>query len=219
MDKKDVFEQMRVAIMEGRGEEASQIAASAAGKIDPLEIIDESMMPAMKTVGDRFGKGELFLPEMLEAAEAWNEAMKILKPKILENGRRIAKVGTVVIGTVQTDIHEIGKNIVANMMTASGFEIHDVGIDVPPSRFVEKAEEVDADMIAASAIMTTTMPYQRDIIDYLEAKGLRDKYLVMVGGGVVNQEWADEIGADGYGELASDAVEVAKRLLSRRRAG
>ncbi len=219
MDKKDVFEQMRVAIMEGRGEEASQIAASAAGKIDPLEIIDESMMPAMKTVGDRFGRGELFLPEMLEAAEAWNEAMKILKPKILENGRRIAKVGTVVIGTVQTDIHEIGKNIVANMMTASGFEIHDVGIDVPPSRFVEKAEEVDADMIAASAIMTTTMPYQRDIIDYLEAKGLRDKYLVMVGGGVVNQEWADEIGADGYGELASDAVEVAKRLLSRRRAG
>jgi corrinoid protein of di/trimethylamine methyltransferase len=216
VEKTGAFEKMRTAIIGGHSEEAAQIAKSMAGQIDPLEMVNEGMMPAMKTVGDRFSSGEFFLPEMLEAAEAWNEAMKILKPIILEKGERIAKVGTVVIGTVQTDIHEIGKSIVANMMTASGFEVHDLGIDVSPSKFVERAEEVKANIIAASAIMTTTMPYQKDVIDYLKAKGLRDKYIVLVGGGVVNQEWADEIGADGYAELASDAGNLAERLLAER---
>lgn len=216
MTKEEVFEKMRSALIDGNKEEAYELARSAVEVIDVLEIINEGMTPAMKIIGDRFGNGEIFLPEMLEATDAWNEAMKVLKPKILESGKSIEKSGTVIIGTVQTDIHEIGKNIVTNLMTISGFEVHDLGIDVTASKFVEKAEETNADIIAASAIMTTTMPYQQDIIDYLKAKGLRDKYIVLVGGGVVNQEWADEIGADGYGELASDAVEVAKRLLSKR---
>lgn len=216
MDKKEVFEAIRGAIIDGSGAEASRIAQSALEEIDPLDMVNEGLMPAMNTVGERFGRGELFLPEMLEAAEAWEETMKVLKPKMLEKEESILKVATVVIGTVQTDIHEIGKNIVAYMMTASGFEVHDMGIDVPASKFVEKAEQVDADIIAASAIMTTTMPYQKDIIDYLEARGLRNKYIVLVGGGVVNQDWADEIGADGYGELVSDAVDVAKQLLAER---
>jgi len=102
-------------------------------------------------------------------------------------------------------------------MTASGFEVYDVGVDVPAAKFAERAEEVQADIIAASAIMTTTMPFQKDLIDYLKANGLRDKYIVMVGGGVVNQEWANRVGADGYGELASDAVNVAKGLMTERR--
>jgi len=216
MTKEEVFEKMRSALTDGNKEEAYELARSAGEEIDVLEIINEGMTPAMKIIGDRFGNGEIFLPEMLEATDAWNEAMKVLKPKILESGKSIEKSGTVVIGTVQTDIHEIGKNIVTNLLMISGFEVHDLGIDVTASKFVEKAEEANADIIAASAIMTTTMPYQQDIIDYLKAKGLRDKYIVLVGGGVVNQEWADEIGADGYGELASDAVEVAKRLLSKR---
>lgn len=211
-----MFEAIRGAIIDGSGAEASRIAQSALEEIDPLDMVNEGLMPAMNTVGERFGRGELFLPEMLEAAEAWEETMKVLKPKMLEKEESILKVATVVIGTVQTDIHEIGKNIVAYMMTASGFEVHDMGIDVPASKFVEKAEQVDADIIAASAIMTTTMPYQKDIIDYLEARGLRNKYIVLVGGGVVNQDWADEIGADGYGELVSDAVDVAKQLLAER---
>jgi trimethylamine corrinoid protein len=135
----------------------------------------------------------------------------------LEKGKKLDKAGTVVIGTVQTDIHEIGKNIVASLMTASGFEVYDVGVDVPAAKFAERAEEVQADIIAASAIMTTTMPFQKDLIDYLKANGLRDKYIVMVGGGVVNQEWANRVGADGYGELASDAVNVAKGLMTERR--
>jgi len=151
------------------------------------------------------------------AADAWEEAMKILKPKLMASGASIKKQGTVVIGTVQTDVHDIGKNIVANLLTSAGFDVHDVGSDTPATEFFNKAEEVGADIIAASAIMSTTVPYQKDIIDLLESKGLRDKYIVMVGGGVVSQEWADKIGADGYGELASDAVDVAKKLVAKKK--
>ena len=118
---------------------------------------------------------------------------------------------------MQTDIHEIGKNILVNLLTPAGFEVHDLGKDVSASKFLEQAEAVGADIIAASAIMTTTMTYQRDIFEHLRASGLRDKYIVLVGGGVVNQKWADEIGADGYGETAVEGVRLAKELLTRRR--
>ncbi len=217
MDKKKALESIHRAIIDGDAAQASEIAKTISEEIDPLEIVNAGMMPAMKTIGERFDAGEVFLPEMLQATEAWNEVMKILKPIILKRGLTLEKAGTVVIGTVQTDIHEIGKNIVANMMTASGFDVYDVGVDVPPAKFAERAEEVKADVIAASAIMTTTMPFQKDLIDYLKANGLREKYIVLVGGGVVNQGWADQIGADGYGELASDAVAVARRLVAERR--
>jgi corrinoid protein of di/trimethylamine methyltransferase len=217
VDKKEALESINRAVSDGETAEAAKIAKIISEEIDPLEIVNEGLMPAMKTVGDRFSCGEIYLPQMFHATEAWNEVMKILKPKILEKGQQLERVGRVVIGTVQTDIHEIGKNIVANMMTASGFEVYDLGVDVSPAKFAERAEEVRADLIAASAIMTTTMPFQKDLIDYLKANGLRGKYIVLVGGGVVNQEWANKIGADGYGELASDAVNVAKRLIAERR--
>ncbi len=217
MDKKGMFKKINQAIMRGEADETVKLVKTIVGEVDPLEIVNEGMTPAMKTVGEKFGCGEIFLPEMLQATEAWNEAMKILKPKILEKGKKLTKVGTVVIGTVQTDIHEIGKNIVANLMTASGFEVHDIGVDVHAAKFVERAEEVQADIIAASAIMTTTMPYQKDIIDHLKSTGCRKKYIVLVGGGVVTPEWANRIGADGYGDLASDAVKVARKLLAERR--
>lgn len=217
VDKRKDLERINQAVIGGDGAEASKIVKVLMDAVDPLEIVNQAMMPAMKTVGERFSCGEIYLPEMLRATEAWNEVMKILKPKILQKGKTLKKVGTVVIGTVQTDIHEIGKNIVAHIMTASGFEVHDLGIDVPPAKFVERAEEVRADIIAASAIMTTTMPHQKDLIDYLKSNGLRRKYLILVGGGVVNQAWANRIGADGYGELASDAVAVARKLLAERR--
>ena len=207
------------AIVSGDKERSSQLVEEALREIDSLTIIQRGMMPAMEMVGDRFSHGEIFLPEMLMATEAWNEAMKLLKPKMLEAGESIGKIGTVVIGTVQTDVHEIGKNIVATLLGTAGFEVHDLGVDIPASKFIGKAEEVDADIIAASAIMTTTMTYQRDILEHLMARGLRDKYIVLVGGGVVNQKWADEIGADGYGETAADGVRVAKELLTRRRGG
>ena len=212
----DTLKEIEEAIVRGNKERSTQLVEELLSRIDPLSIIQGGMTPAMEKIGDRFSCGEIYLPEMLMAAEAWNEAMKLLKPKMLEAGESIGKIGTVVIGTVQTDVHEIGKNIVATLLGTAGFEVHDLGVDISASKFIGKAEEVDADIIAASAIMTTTMTYQRDILEHLTASGLRDKYIVLVGGGVVNQKWADEIGADGYGETAVEGVRVAKELLSRR---
>jgi corrinoid protein of di/trimethylamine methyltransferase len=215
----DTLKGIEEAIVRGDKDRSTQLIERALGAIDPLTIIQGGMMPAMEKVGDRFSCGEIFLPEMLLAAEAWNEGMKLLKPRMLAAGEDIGKIGTVVIGTVQTDVHEIGKNIVATLLSTAGFEVHDLGGDISASKFIQKAEEVNADIIAASAIMTTTMTYQRDILEHLVASGKRDKYIVLVGGGVVNQQWTDEIGADGYGETAVEGVRVAKELLSRRRGG
>ncbi len=215
----DTLKGIEEAIIRGDRERTIQLVEGTLGKIDPLTIIQGGMKPAMEKVGDRFSSGEIYLPEMLMAAEAWSEAMNLLKPKMLAEGESVGKIGTVVIGTVQTDVHEIGKNIVATLLSTAGFEVHDLGVDISASKFIAKAEEVDANIIAASAIMTTTMTYQQDILEHLMASGLRDKYIVLVGGGVVNQRWADEIGADGYGETAVDGVRVAKELLSRRRGG
>ncbi|MFQ5840978.1 MAG: B12-binding domain-containing protein [Thermodesulfobacteriota bacterium] len=217
MNGDDILKGIEEAIVCGDKEQSTRLAERALGEIDPLTIIQGGMTPAMEKVGSRFSCGEIFLPEMLMATEAWNEAMKLLKPKMLAAGESVGTKGTVVIGTVQTDVHEIGKNIVATLLGTAGFEVHDLGVDISASTFIQKAEEVGADIIASSAIMTTTMTYQRDILEHLMASGLRDKYIVLVGGGVVNQQWTDEIGADGYGETAVDGVRVAKELLSRRR--
>jgi len=219
MEEQVLFGKLTQAVIEGDSEQLVQLVQGAIDTTDPLSIVEEAMMPGMTEIGNRFSQGEAFLPELLMAAEAWEEAMKIIKPKLLAAGDSIEKQGTIVIGTVQTDIHEIGKNILANLLTIAGFDVYDIGYDAPASKFAAKAEEVGADIIAASAIMSTTVPYQKDIIDLLESKGLRDKYLVMVGGGVVTQEWADEIGADGYGELAFDAVEEAKKLIANKKKG
>jgi len=217
MENKELFGKMTEAIIEGDSEELVRLVEHAIEKVDPLEIVEKGMAPGMTEVGSKFGEGQVYLPELLMAAEAWEEAMKIIKPKLLAIGASMKKTGTVVVGTVQTDIHEIGKNILANLLTTAGFDVHDVGCDVPATKFLAKAEEVKADIIAASAIMSTTIPYQKDVIDLLKSKGLRDKYIVLVGGGVVTQEWADKIGADGYGELASDGVELAKKLVLKKK--
>lgn len=219
MSTDETLKEIGEAIVRGDKEQSSRLVENALGEMEPLTVLQRGMMPAMKIVGDRFGSGEIFLPDLLMAAEAWKEAMRLLKPRLLESGENVAKIGTVVIGTVQSDVHEIGKNIVVTLLNTAGFEVHDLGVDIPASRFIGKAEEVNADIIAASAIMTTTMTYQRDILDHLIASGLRDKFIVLVGGGVVNQRWADEIGADGYGETAVEGVRLAKELLTKKRGG
>ncbi len=217
MEDKQLFGKLSQAVIEGDSEGLVQLVRGAIDTVDPLAVVEKGMAPGMTEVGNKFSEGEVYLPELLMAAEAWEEAMKILRPKLAAAGAEIERRGTVVIGTVQTDIHEIGKNIVANLLTPAGFDVYDIGFDASATKFLDKAEEVGADIIATSAIMSTTVPYQKDIVDLLESKGLRDKYMVMVGGGVVTQEWADQIGADGYGELASDAVEVAKKLVARKK--
>lgn len=214
MKEQELFGKLTQALIEGDSEQLVRLVQGAIDTTDPLRIVEKAMMPGMTEIGNRFSRGEAFLPELLMAADAWEEAMKIINPKLAAAGASVEKRGTVVIGTVQTDIHEIGKNILANLLTTAGFDVHDVGYDAPASKFTAKAEEVGADIIAASAIMTTTVPYQKDIIDLLKSKDLRDKYIVMVGGGVVTRQWADEIGADGYADLAFDAVELAKELIA-----
>jgi len=186
-------------------------------KEDPLKIIQDAMIPAIRNVGDMFGRGEIFLPEMLMAAETFQSGMKVIEPKLVASGRRIEKIGKVVFGTVLNDIHEIGKNIVITLMRTHGFEVYDIGANVSPITFVEKAKDVGADIIAMSALMTTTMTYQKDVIDYLREEGERDKYIILVGGGPVDNEWAEKIGADGTSDTAPGAVELAERLILERK--
>jgi len=202
-------------VASGKEEVLAAVKDALRRKVTPSDIIDRGLLPGMREVGERFARYEIYLPGLMLAAQAWEEAMKVLEPELSAAGATRKKVGRVVIGTVMGDIHSIGKNIVAIMLKMNGFELFDLGVDVPASRFVEKAKEVDADIIAASALMTTTMPQQKSIVEYLQATGERDRYRVLVGGACTNQEWADSIGADGYGRTAGDAVTVALDVLSR----
>ena len=217
MSDKPIFEQLYNAIIAGDRSGLEQTVGDALkGGTPPSDIIEKGMSPGMKEVGERFARYEIYLPEMMMAAEAWEGAMKILEPKLLEAGTERKKVGRVVIGTVKGDIHSIGKNIVGAMLKMNGFEVFDLGVDVTASTFVTKAEEVSADIIAASALMSTTIPQQKSIIEHIEARGARDKYRVLVGGGSTTQEWADSIGADGYGRTAGDAATLAMKVISQK---
>ena len=184
--------------------------------IDPIKVMENGITKGLRIIGDKYERGELFIMHLIAASEAVKKALtEVIEPKILESkeGRRSA--GKVVIGTVSGDIHDIGKNIVAAMLFVEGFEVHDLGKDVPCERFLQKALEVEADIIAMSALLSATMSEQRRIVEALVAEGIRDKLKVMVGGAVVTEEWSRQIGADGYGENAVEAVRVAKRLLGR----
>ncbi len=204
------------SVIDGDEDRAREFAKKAVDAgIDPLTAIKEGLMNGMKVVGDRFARLEIFLPEVLLAADAMKAALEILEPLIVKEEREKLTLGKVVIGTVQGDIHDIGKNIVAMLLKANGFEVYDLGRDVPIDEFINKAEEVGADIIAISTLLSTSMPYMEDVIRLLKDRGLREKYKVMVGGGPVTREFAEEIGADGYGDNAEEAVEVAKRLLGR----
>ena len=186
--------------------------------LDPLKVIQEGFSRGMQIVGDKFSTLEYCLPEVMMAADAMNAATEILKPRLLKIHEGESQ-GIIVLGVMQGDIHDLGKNIVKIMLEAAGFTVHDLGNDTPVRRFIEKAEEVGADIIAASAILTTTMSYMPDIPAMLSELGLREKYMLMLGGAPVIEQWALEIGADGYGEDAVEAVEVAKRLMQIKRGG
>jgi len=217
--EKEALDAISVAVQEGDADKLVSAVTAALENLPPLDIIRNGMMIGLKKIGDMFGSGEIFLPEMLMAAEAFQEAMKVVEPKLIESGQTIESSGKVVFGTVVTDIHEIGKNIVITLMKTNGFDVLDLGANVSPTTFVAEAEKYGADVIAMSALMTTTMTYQKDTIDYLKEKGLRDKYIVLVGGGPVNPEWAEQIGADGSSDSAVGAVELATRLITNKRGG
>ena len=181
---------------------------------DPKEILNEGLLSGMMIIGAKFKNNEVFVPEVLVAARAMNAGLTVLEPKLVEVGNE--PVGKAVIGTVQGDLHDIGKNLVVMMLKGAGFEIHDIGVDVEPAVFIDKAEEVGADVICMSALRTTTMPKMQDCIDQLNEKGLRDKYIVMVGGAPVNDSFAEQIGADYYTPDAATAAEVAKKAVTEK---
>jgi trimethylamine corrinoid protein len=210
--KQGILEKLRAAVVAGDDTKVKELVQQAIqSNVDPLEVIEQSLIPGIREVGDKFENMEVFLTNMMMSADAMKAGMNILLPRIPKD--KIPKRGTVVAGTVKGDIHEIGKNVLTALLTANGFDVHDIGSDVQASAFVRKAEEVNADIIAASALMTTTLPGQKDILDYLESTGKREKYVVIVGGGPTTAEWAEEIGADGYAETAVDGVKLALRKL------
>jgi trimethylamine corrinoid protein len=217
MGQQEILENLTAAILEGDNDKAVENAKAALSMgIDPLVAVEQGLSRGMVTIGERFESGDAYLPELLMAADTFNAAMGILKPEIEAQKKSMAKVGTVLLGTVKSDVHNIGKNIVGSILETHGFNVVDLGIDVPSLTFIQKAQQVKADVIALSSLMTTTMPGQKEVIDTLKEMNLRDRYLVVVGGGPVNQQWADRIGADGFGASAVQAVEVIKGLLSRK---
>jgi corrinoid protein of di/trimethylamine methyltransferase len=186
------------------------VQASLAEGKSPQDIIDESMIPAMEAIGKEFEAGRVFVPNLLLSARAMKSALDILKPLML--AEQSTSLGTVVIGTVKGDLHDIGKNLVASMLEGRGFKVINLGTDVSKERFIEAAKENNADIIACSALLTTTMDYMKDVVDAVRDSGLGFK--VMIGGAPVTAEFAASIGADGFSTNANEAVEVAKRLLS-----
>ena len=211
MEKEQLIKEAAKSIIDADKAKAEELAKSAiAAGMDPLEVIDEGFSVGIAKVGDLFGRGELFLPELILSAEAMKVATDILSAALPQGAK---KRGKVVMGTAQGDIHDIGKSMVVSFLQANGFEVYDVGRDVEMQKFIDKAQEVDADIIGMSALLTTTMSGQKTLIEELKKAGLRDRFKVMVGGAPATQRWADRIGADAYGVDAADAAEKAMKLL------
>jgi corrinoid protein of di/trimethylamine methyltransferase len=182
--------------------------------MEPLTVINDGLIPGMDIAGEKFAQGEYFLPHLLIAAKAMQGAMAMLEPELQSREQQRQSLGTVVIGTVLGDIHEIGKSLVGTMLSVNGFEVHDLGVDVTKEAFIESVKKSQADILGMSALLTTTMVGQREVIESLVESGLRDRVKVIVGGSPVSQNWADSIGADGYAADAMAAVKLVNRLMN-----
>lgn len=211
-----VIQEISELLQKGRAKQVKTLVEQALDEgIEPKEILNEGLLAGMMIIGAKFKNNEVFVPEVLVAARAMNAGIVILEPKLIEVG--IEPVGKAVIGTVKGDLHDIGKNLVTMMLKGAGFEIYDIGVDVEAKAFLDKAEEVCADVICMSALLTTTMPNMKDVIEVLEEKGVRQKYLIMVGGAPVNESFAKQIGADYYTPDAATCAEVAKKAVEERK--
>ena len=209
-----IFARMAQSVIDGEVELAEELAQKGldAG-LPAVDILDQGYVKGIEEVGDLFGRGEFFLPELVQGAEAMKAAVSVLQPALDAAGAGRSRMGVAVAGTVAGDIHEIGKTIVCSMLSAAGFAVTDVGCDVPVDAFIAKVEELKPDLLLLSALLTTTMPNQQKTIEALKSSGLREGVKVMVGGAPTTRAWADEIGADGYAEDAIEAVVVAKGLV------
>lgn len=222
MSNDELLKQVKQAILDGDDDASTQSSQEAleAG-IDPLTILNEGLMKGADFVGQKFETGEYFLPELMLAGRALKSAMAVIEPKLKEQyasgEAQKGDTGVVVMATIQTDIHDIGKNIVSSMFTSTGFEVYDMGVDVPIKSIIAKAQEVNADIITCSALLTTSMPFIRDMLDLLEAMGERERFIVLVGGAPVTPEFAARIGADGTAPNAVRAVQLAKNLIRQKK--
>ncbi|PHV69606.1 cobalamin-binding protein [Sporanaerobium hydrogeniformans] len=206
------MQELSLAVQKGKLKVVKELVNQALEEgISVQEILDTGLISAMGIVGEKFKNNEIFVPEMLVAARAMSAGIKILEPLMSDSG--VKPIGKVVIGTVKGDLHDIGKNLVAMMMRGMGATVYDLGIDVPDKNFVEKAEEIGADIVCISALLTTTMPAIDDVIQEFENAGVRDKYYIMIGGAPVSQNYADKVGADAYTSNAGEAADVAKAYL------
>ena len=217
MSSESLVEKLKKSIINGQNEETEKTAREILESgVDPLEIIARDLNPAMKLVGEKFERGECFLSDLMLAAEAMRSAMGLFAPCIMQQGRKLTKLGKVIIGTVSGDIHDIGKNIVAMLLEVNGFDMCDLGKDVDSLKFIEKTTETQSDIIALSALMTTTKASQKEVVDLLNDMGIRNKYKVIVGGAAITEEWAKQIGADGFGDTAEQAVRIAQELIAQK---
>jgi len=213
----DTLSAMRQSIIDGAPDTASTLAQeSVTSGMAPIEAINNGFVPGMHDVGEQFARGQMLLPDMMASAEAMRAAMAVLDPELRKLGTERPTAGVVVLGTTRGDIHEIGKILVGTMLTAHGFQVHDLGVDVAGEKFAAKARELKADIVGVSALLTTTMRNQKSVVEALEKEGLRSQVKVMVGGAPVTRRWADEIGADGYAKDAMSAVTLAQQLMQQK---
>ena len=212
----ELYKEMAQSIIDGDSDISAELAQKALElKIHPLDAITNGFVVGVTYIGDQFGKGEAFLPELVMAGEAMKAAIAVLEPELLKLGEAREMLGRVVLATVEGDIHEIGKTLVGTMLSASGFEVIDLGVDQSADKIIGKALEVNANLIGMSALLTTTMVRQREVIEELDKEGLRPRIKVMVGGAPITKDWVDKIKADGYSEDAIGAVKVAKQLVGK----
>ena len=213
MDK--FYQELLDCMMDGDDETGVEITKAAIeGGMDPLDIVQKCLVPILDDIGEQFSRLELFLPDLVMAADVAKAVKDEIREHLLSNSDSNEAAGKVVIGTVQGDVHDIGKNIVATLLEVNGFEVFDLGNDVKPFDFIETAKKEKADIIALSSLLTTSMPYMVDVLKNLEGLGIRDQFKVIVGGGPVSEEWAKEIGADGYSTDANEAVELCKNIIA-----
>jgi len=210
-----IFNKIMLAVQDGESEDCADLARSALEEgIEPLKIVDEGLSTGIRIVGEKFGCGEMFLPDLMMAVEAMKAGMEILQPELDKRKIRKKSLGTVMMGTVFGDIHDIGKSIVTTMLEMNGYEVIDLGINIPTETLVKKIRELNPDFLGLSAMLATTMREQKEVVDAVKREGLRDKVKILVGGAPVSEQWAEEIGADGYGANAEVAVQLVNRLAA-----